>query len=371
MAYTSKFTIELWTKGGQLLADLAVRATGRSIVISRNQPEDIQFTLDVPEFEKYCATLGVDPKNLLTVNVTEVRIKRLGEYFVGGQLMYKSTRLDDRTMSVACRVFGFLALFNKRYTGTTTAGFVSEVYTAANGTAKTRTDLAWALISATQALASGDFGVTRGLTGSSATPRDKTYSRTNIKTALQDLTTLNTDPIDIEFTYNKVFNTYDGNIGGIGSNRADIVFEYPGNILSIEVPDDGTDMTNEVIGLASGSADGTQATYFAEDTASQATYALRQDIYQSNATDNSDNGLTYGAEAVKLAKSNPIKIPALVINGNVAPYVTDYHIGDRVTVKVNRHPLISDINGSYRIEKITLDIDDNDNEKVTLQVSAA
>src|SRR6185503_12075708 len=107
----------------------------------------------------------------------------------------------------------------------------------------------------------------------------------------------------------------------------------------------------------------------AEDTASQATYGLRQGIYQSNATDNSDGGLTNGAEAIKSAKSNPIKIPALVVNGNIAPYVTDYGIGDRVMVKINDHPLINDINGMFRIEKISINIDNDDNETVTLQVS--
>lgn len=368
MAYSSKYSFELWTKSGQLLADLSGKDAGaqdRSFTRSRNQPEDIEFSLDLNGFEKYCLALGIDPKQILLVNSTELRIKRYGEYIIGGQLMYTNVSISATDMKVSCRVFGFLALFGKRYTGTTTAGFISEVYTAANSTALSRPALAGTLITATQALTNGDFGITIGTLGGSATTYDKTYSRTNVMNALQDMTNLQTDPIDIEFTYNKVFNTY----AQIGSNRPDIVFEFPGNITSLEVPNDGTDMTNEVIGLAQGSADGTQVTYFAEDIGSQTTFALRQDIYQSNATDNSDNGLTDGANSELVAKSNPIRVPAITVNGNLAPFVTDYGIGDYVQVKITGHPLIDDINGMYRVEKMTVDIDNDDNETVTLQVS--
>lgn len=366
MAYSSKYSFELWTKNGQLVADLGGRAMNREIILSRNQPEDISFDLDLNDFENYCRSLQIDPKQVLIVKSMEVRVKRLGTYLVGGQLVYKTTKLSADTLSVTCKAKGFLALFNKRYTGRFNSGNVSEVYTAANGTAKNRSDLAWTLINQSQALTNGNFGITRGLIGGPTTLYDKTYSRTNIMNALMDITNLQTDPIDIEFTYDKVFNTYKS----IGSNRTDIVFEYPGNILSAEIPDDGTDLWNEVIGLGAGAADGTQPTYFAVDSASQANFQLQQDILQSNATDNSNSGLTDKSEAMKAAKANPIKIPAITVNGNVAPYVTDYKIGDRVAVKINDHPLVDDINGMYRIEKITITIDNDDNEQITLQVSA-
>lgn len=365
MLYSSKYSFELWTRSGSLLMDLGGKAQDRSFTQSRNQADDIQFALDLNDFENYCRALNIDPKQILLVNNTEVRVKRLGKYISGGQLMYTATSISATEMKVTCRVYGFLALFAKRYTGTTTAGFISEVYTQAAGTWLSRPNLAWHLIDASQSLANGNFGVTQGTLAGPMNLYDKQYSRTNIMNALQDMTNLQTSPIDIEFTYDKKFNTY----AAIGSNRPDIVFEFPGNIMSLEVPNDGTDMTNEVIGLAQGAADGTQVTYFATDAASQATYGLRQDIYQSNATDNSDNGLTDAAEAVKTAKANPIKIPALTINGNIAPFRTDYGIGDWVNVKVNGHPLINDINGMFRIEKITTNLDNEDNETITLQVS--
>lgn len=366
MAWSNKYTIELWSKSGVMLADFSGRATDRKITESRNYPESIEFSLDLNSFESYCRAAGIsDPKQLLITNSTEVRVRRAGTYITGGQLVYKNVSITGEEQQIQCRVQGFLGLFAKRRTGETPAGFISEVYTAVEGSAKSRTDLAWHLIDASQQLINGNFGVTRGLVGGSTTLYDKTYSRTNIGDALQAMTTYKADPIDIEFTYNKVFNTY----AQIGSDRPDIIFEYPGNIKGLEAPDDGTDVTNEVTALGQGAADGTQKPAFGVDIPSQLDYQLRQDIVQSNGTDDSNGGITDAAEAAKDAKSRPINIPSLTINGNVAPYVTDYRIGDRVRVKINDHPLIDDINGIYRIEKRTITVDDNDNETVKLEVS--
>jgi hypothetical protein len=101
------------------------------------------------------------------------------------------------------------------------------------------------------------------------------FSRTNIMDALIAQTEVQVNPIDFEFTYDKVFNTY----ASIGSNRSDVVFEFPGNIINIDAPDDGTDISNEIMGLGAGAADGTQVTYTAADTSSQSNYQLRQEGY--------------------------------------------------------------------------------------------
>lgn len=365
--YPSKYTLELWTRQGTLLADLGGKVRNRQIVLSRNQADDLTFDIDLDEFESYCATLGVDPKDMLLVNSVEVRIKRLAKYLSGGQLVYRNVTLTARGNTIQCRVAGFLQLFAKRYTGSSTAGQVLEVHTAASGTAKSRKDLAWYLISASQALTNGGFGVTLGPNQSTnATLYDKQYSRTNIKDALQGATERQTGAIDIEFTYDKKFNTYDY----MGSDRPDVAFEFPGNITSIDVPTDGTSMTNEAIGIGRGAADGTQVVDVQSDLASQATYGLRQQTVNSNGTDNSDGGITDDAKAELQARSQPIHIPAFTVDGNIAPFVTDYGIGDRVRVKIVGHRLVDDINGMFRIEKMTIHIDDNDNEEVTLEVSA-
>ncbi|ODR25326.1 hypothetical protein [Mycolicibacterium porcinum] len=365
MKWSSKYSIEFWDKHGNQLADYSGRAYNRRIMKSRNQPDEIRFSLDLNEFEDYCERSKVDPQTILIAGSTEVRVRRLGTYLSGGQLVYCEPVIDANNQRIDCIAYGFLWLFNKRRTGESPAGQVLEVHTADYGTAKSRKDLAWYLISASQALTNGDFGITRGLTGGSDTLYDKQYSLTNIKDALQAMTELETDPIDIEFTYDKVFNTYDQ----IGSDRPDIVFEWPGNILTFNAPDDATDVANEVRGMGEGSNDGTQEFRFAEDIPSQTDYQLRQETLQTNGTDDSDGGITDAAEAYKEAKSRPLRVPRFTVDGSRPPFVTDYQIGDRVTVKVNNHQLLAYINGTYRIEKWTLDIDDNDTEVVTPEVT--
>lgn len=363
--YRSKYSFELWTKGGLLLADLGGMARDRLLTESRNQPEVIQFTLNIDQFEEFCAGINLDPRQALITKSTEIRIKRLGTYMRGGQLVYKDGTLDGRSNSVTIRALGFLSMFAKRYTGQSTAGLVSEVYTAANGTAKSRSDLAWSLISQSQALTNGDLGITRGKQGGSTQTYDKTYGRTRLQDALQDMTKLETDPIDIDFTHDKVFNTY----ASIGSQRNDIVFEYPGNITRLRVTEDATDMTNEAIAQGVGAPDGTQNIVVKSDLPSQTDRALQQDVVNANGSDDSDGGITDAALTEIAAHSQPIIIPGIVVNGNVAPFVTDYGIGDWVQVKVTGHPLYGDINGMYRVEKRTIDIDNDDNETVTLEVS--
>lgn len=369
MAWSTKYSIEFWDKHGNLLADYSGKAFGRQIVKSRNQPDDISFRLDLDDFEKYCRQARVDPKQILIVNSTEVRVRRLGTYISGGQLIYKNVSITAQSKTIDCRAKGFLWLFSKRFTGETPGGLVQGIYSTADGTADlSRTDLFWELISQSQALPSGDFGITRGLSGGSTTTYQKKYGgRTRIMDALVNLTELDTDPIDIEFTHDKVANTY----AHIGSERPDIIFEYPGNIIGLEVSDDGTDITNQVIGLGSGAQDGTGVVYFAEDASSQANYQLRQDILQTNGTDNSDNGITDASEARLKSKSDPIRVPIITLNGNIPPFVTDYGIGDRINVKVNDHETIDFINGGYRVEKLTIILGDSgDDETIKPEVSA-
>lgn len=362
MAWSSKYTYEIWDKLGNMLVDFSGRASGRKIVESRNHPEAIEFTLDLNEFERFCRDSRIDSKQLLITNSTEIRVRRLGTYLAGGQLYYKDPQVTAESQTLALRAQGYLALFSKRFTGQTPAGLVSEVHTGT--TSKSRKDLAWYLINASQQLAGGDFGVTRGVAGGSSTKYDKTYGRTNIMEALQSMTEFKTAPIDFEFTYDKVFNTYET----MGSNRPDIVFEYPGNIREFGVPEDGSDVANEVVALGQGGADGSQKPAYAVDSASQADYQLRQSVVQSNGTDDSSGGITEAAKSELAAKMRPNTVLSLSINANLPPYVTDYKIGDRVTVKIGGYPTVNHVSGTYRIEKRTISIDDNDSETVTLEV---
>lgn len=351
--FASKYAIELVTSTGVLLADLTGRAQQRRLTMSRNEAEDISWVVDLNEFEHYCRLINVDPLNVLVNGSTEVRIKRLGKYLCGGQLIYFEPRIDSSSQTILIRATGFLNLFKDRYTS------VLRQFTATQATTIART-----LIDETQALANGSFGITIG-TLATVGVHDRTYKRTNLKDALQALTKVQTAPFDFEFTYDKTFNTY----AQLGSQRPEIIFEYPNNIKQISVPNDASGTANEIIALGSGFGIESQATATVDSAGSQATYKLRQKIITSNGTDNSDNGLTDAANAELATWAFPFELPDITVNGNVAPFITDYRIGDRVRIKINGYSMLNHVNNFYRIEKIELDVDEADNESIRLFVS--
>jgi len=193
---------------------------------------------------------------------------------------------------------------------------------------------------------------------------DKTYKAQEIKSVLQDATKLWN--FDFEFTPQKVFNTY----AAIGSQRPSIVFEHPGNIIALQSPLDATNIKNRiyVLGSGSGSGDGANVKVQVDDPNSQLNYWVREERINYSDVEDTD-ALTAHGNAELAAWSFPFEIPTIDVTGNVAPYVTDYGIGDYVQLRCRRYKTLSQINGMFRIEKRTITIDDNDNETVRLYLS--
>jgi hypothetical protein len=349
----SKYSFELWSPDGNLLADISGQAADRQIKKSRNEADEIKWTLDLNTFEDYCRKANVHPTTLLNVGSTEVRIRRGESYVTGGQLIYAKPRVTKSGAVLDVRAMGFLNLFAFRYTD------AERIFTAVPAT-----DIAWNLIDESQSLPNGDYGVTRGLVASVGS-HDRTYRRTNLKDALQALTRVQTAAFDMEFTHDKVFNTY----AAMGSDRPDVVFEYPNNILDFENPKDATELANQVIALGAGIGDETVPVITANDPDAQIAYKLRQRVITTNGTDDSDGGVTDAAQAELSAWAWPFEVPVITVDGNIAPYYSDYGIGDRVRIKFNGYRLLEHINGMYRIEKTELSIDDNDNESVRIYTS--
>lgn len=356
--FQSKYAVELVNPAGLLLADLSGRASNRSLSMSRNEAEQINWTLDLNDWEQYCRSINTDPRTLLIPGQTEVRIRRGNKYLCGGQLNYAYPYVSPQSQTLTLKATGFLNLFNDRVTGTTNAGTVQETWTATDGSL-----IASGLIMQSQAKTNGDFGITLGTIATTG-PLNRNYSSSVIKNSLQDLTTRQSNSLDFNFTYDKKFNTYTA----IGNNRPDVLFEYPNNITSIGAPIDATSLQNVI--LAKGQGNGSAgAAVEADNISSQLNYKLRENIVLSNANDDSDGSLTDAAQAELAAWAFPFEIPDLNINGNLAPFITDYGIGDRVRVRVKGIQSMAHIDGLYRIEAITLIVDEQDNETITLKVS--
>lgn len=349
---TGKYTVELFDKAGTLLADLTDKAMGRKLILSRNEADDISWNLDLNAFEEYCEQLGKDPNSIIKSNSTEIRIRRGDKYIGGGEITFAEIQIKDNSFVINIRASGFLNMFNKRKTG--------SLLTFEN---ETGPDIGWALINETQSKLYGDFGVTRGLIAVTD-PLNRQYTRTNIKEALQSLTTSELSPHDMEITAEKVYNTY----VRIGSNKPELVFEVGRNILTIGVPIDGTPLFNELTAIGQGFGDEAQIQYIASDFESQAEYLLREETRTySDIID--QEVLEDFAEADLRSMSNVIQIPSITVTGDIAPFITDYGIGDRITITGFKHKMLRHLNDLYRIERIELSVDDNDHEVIKLMVT--
>lgn len=345
----SKYSFELWSPAGTLLADLSGRASQRRITMSRNEAEDVTWTLDLNAFRDYCRDAKADPEALLVPNSTEVRVRRGKTYLCGAKLLQRTKNVTPDTQTVELKATGFLNLFKRRFTA------ASRIFTATQATT-----IAATLITESQAQgANWNFGVTIG-TLATVGVHDRTYLDDEIKDSLQKLTKVQVAPFDFEFTYNKVFNTY----ASIGSQRPELIFEYPGNIRGYRLLLDGSLTANHIRVLGSGSGTDGSARVTVDDTNSQINYGVLEDkLLESSTIDTAT--LTEQGNAELAAVAMPFEVITLQVNGNIFPYVTDYHIGDYVKVLIRDEG----INAMYRLEKIDLAIDENDNEDVRLYLS--
>jgi hypothetical protein len=346
------YGIELVSPSGDLLADVSAFATTRTWDETRNDADNVTFTLPLVQFEAYCAEMGIHPRTILRKNWTEARIKRGEKYLASGVIQYMSTSLTKLTIDI--KATGILNVLKKRRTGEL------RIFTATEAT-----DIAWTAIDESQSKPNGNLYITQGPHQVAAGPHDETYQRTILKDLLQNLTTDETSPFDFEFTYDKQFNTY----AALGGYRPDVVFEWGVNIIDATVSEDSVDQVNSVMALGAGFGSDAQSQYFVEDIDSQADTFLTEDVITSNATDNSDGGLTNVANAYLAAWSRGVTLVDVTVDGSQRPFVTDYGIGDIIRIDLSGHPWLDGVIGLFRIEARSSAIGDDDTEPVVLTVS--
>jgi hypothetical protein len=350
---SGKVSIELVAPDGSALADISKLAAGRKWHRRRNNSDSVEFTLSLDAWEAYCLKVGAHPRELLRNRWTEVRLKEGDIYVAAGRVEQLKTDLAASTIKVYAT--GFLDMFKWRRTA------AERIFSDEEGT-----DIAWALIDESQSLPNGNLYVTRGPNQATAGPHDRTYKRTVLKDALQALTTVQTNPFDFEFTYDKQFNTY----LQLGSPRPDIVFKWGVNIAAATLTEDATELVNEVTALGSGFGDDAQAQVVLANEASEADYGLAQDVITSSATDNSDGGLDNAAFLHIAAWSSPVILLDITVDGGKPPFVTDYGLGDYVSVDLTGHPWLDGIVGMFRVQEQVGDITDDGQKTVSLTVSS-
>lgn len=240
-------------------------------------------------------------------------------------------------ISVTLTFKSWLSYFSRRLT--------SEVYTSTDAGA-----IAWDLIDKAQAITNGDIGITQG-TIATTKDRDRTFDNDDIADSIIKMTADNVkDGFDMEISDTKVFTVS----SRLGSDKPQIVFDEI-NLDSWSLAYTlGLNLTNRVLAL------GNQINTTENSSGSQQTdwYLLEGKISHLGVIETStlqDHALAY------LTENQDVRIIPSVSIVNISYEITDYDIGDSVTVKIG--DIIEDL---YRIKSKTIDVSDTD-EKVSLE----
>lgn len=191
--------------------------------------------------------------------------------------------------------------------------------------------------------------------------REMKYDLQNIKDALIDLTTLEDDNFDFEFTPDRVFKCYDRK----GLDKYDIEAVYPGNIHSMTISRSAVDLANKIYNIGSGIGD-ERVEYYATDTLSRQTYGTRESVI-TNSNVTIEDTLAAQANGELAVRKKPTNEPSIIIrDGSINP--SNVQVGDGIVVKVDNDAYLGTINGMYRVLEMRLNVDENNVEEVTLTV---
>lgn len=349
----SKYEFKIVTPSGSIVAIFTDEIYDRKYDIRRNDSEEISFLMDLDRLEKYAADNKFsNPLDIFNPNVNEIIIYRYNVPVIAGQINYAAPMATENERSVLVRANGFLDLFETRYTNT-----------ALSLTSTNLGDIAWDLIDHSQSLTNGDYGITQGTT-ISGTNRERNYKiDKNIKTALLQLSEVE-NGIDFEFTHDKQFNVYNE----IGADT-DILLRYPGNIISIEAPLDGSRMFNEIAarGSSGGDSESLRETYSRTDN--QATFKRREKVLNFPSVVETD---TLQEHAKEFGDDNYLlfDLPKVTVDGNKDVTIGDFHIGDRVRLDVSTYKSFAHLESSqYKIDTIGVEVDEDDLEEIKLGLS--
>jgi len=211
-----------------------------------------------------------------------------------------------------------------------------------------------------------DFGVTLGVDNASAgqaATRQRTYDLQNVKDGIVNLTKLENDNFDFEFTANKVFNIY----ARLGSDKPEVELVYPQNITSVRVTRDASTLANRIIGLGSGIGSERLETV-ATGYSSAAAYRIRErtETFNSVQEQSTLDANTFGKLNVY---ETMYEVPALTVEANHLD-LDEVTLGDAITIRIDNSSFVNTINGMWRIMKMTINVDRDMNESVSLDVEA-
>lgn len=343
----AKYGIELWSKDGHALADIRQLTWNLSWSKKLNDAETLSFDIDLTRFERLLAQLGYgeEPFGLMDVGSFDIRVKRDGQYLFGANIIRFTYSSSFSSVTVQVEATGYLNYYKNRY-------FTGKFTNTA------QSDILWSVINSCNAKRGGDYGIRLGAVTGAVVKRDREYTRKEVKSLFTQLADVVNGP-DFAFTADKYLNIY----AVKGTYRPTLSIRYPGNIASFSFARSVDNVSNFVYGIGAGN--GEDAIYAtAEDTSSEDAIYRRERIITYNSVSKQDT-LQQHTDAVLHYTTAPIELPSVTLKGSAVD-LNRLDVGDTIDLQINRHPMLSHINGNYRVQEITCHVDENDSEDVTL-----
>jgi len=299
---------------------------------------------------RYATRLNTTVDNILSAEYREWKLFRNGTLFYAGVLMSRRfSGSRGQATALTLDIAGYEQLLANRITGN--AG--TWAYTADDSA-----DIAWDLIDQSQNDSSGfgDVGITRG-THPTTVDRDNTCRYSNILNEIISMSASKKwNGYDWQITPLKVFDIYYPTRGEV---KADIILD-DFNIISWNNNKAlvGT-LANRVIVVGSGGEDDIVSATV-EDTSVMDTWYLQERVLAEKSTELVQNLQDKGDELLQKRKE-PSDIVSIKVNDK-NPLITEYQVGDTLTVKISELGL----DQALRLEKRTMQIQRSGEAQVDL-----
>lgn len=342
----AEYKIEVYSKNGKCLGDIRHLAQRLKWTEQRNAAETVSFRMDLASYEEYVKRTGMRPYDFMDVGTTDIRIVRNGKDRIGAHLIKAAFSPNDPSVDIELNFTGY-------------ANYFKDAYVDVDYDKTRQGDIAWGVINQYQGKQDGDFGIRRGrFTSLGKNPRQRHQKRANVKDFLVRLSNVIDGP-DFQFTPDKKFNTFDA----MGSYRPDIRLSYPGNVASFGFERSVDSLANYVIGIGSGNGDDAPSTYATDPYSRKALYRREKIVTFSSVV--RETTLQENTNGVLELLKDVRELPSFTLSDGVLD-LNDVSLGDTIYIEMNGYIMFEHIRGFYRIEKIEVDVDENDAEEVTL-----
>lgn len=342
----AEYKIEVYSKNGKCLGDIRHLAQGLKWSEQRNAAEAVSFRMDLARYEEYVKKTGMRPYDFMDAGTTDIRVVRDGKDRVGAHLIKAAFSPNDPSVDIELSFTGYL-------------NYLKDAYVDADYDKTRQGDIAWGVINQYQGKQDGDFGIRRGrFTSLGKNPRQRHQKRANVKDFLVRLSNVIDGP-DFQFTPDKKFNTFDA----MGSYRPDIRLSYPGNVASFGFERSVDSLANYVIGIGSGNGDDAPSTYATDPYSRKALYRREKIVAFSSVV--RETTLQENTNGVLELLKDVRELPSFTLSDGVLD-LNDVGLGDTIYIEMNGYIMFEHIRGFYRIEKIEVNVDENDAEEITL-----